>query len=151
MVIRVLALCMFFFCSSPLSGAMNTNLFGGDWQLTVTAADFNIRTGFTTSFLSADGEAKLRVKGTNNPWDITHNRVDSNWPPEFLLSVKRTTIDSALSGGTSFIPIVLSETDFYSGQQMQGKVSLQYSLEGVSSAVSPGIYTTTVFYNIQEQ
>jgi len=130
-------------------GAIKTKLFGGDWQLTVTVADFNIRTGFTDSFLGADGDIKLRVDGKKKPWDVTHYRVDSNWPSELILSVKRTTTNKALSGGTSFTPIVFNETDFYSGKKMKRNVNFQYTLEGVSSAIPPGIYTTTVFYNVQ--
>jgi hypothetical protein len=56
-----------------------------------------------------------------------------------------------LSGGITFIVVPISPENFFAGEKEVKNIPFSFSLEGLSEKISPGIYTTSVIYDVIEQ
>ena len=131
----------------------------GKWQENLRANDLSggAGTDFISPFESAVNEVDITISKTSTPtapWKLEVRRVDTNWSPDLVLYVKRTsdgTGTGTISDGTSYQEVTTTDTLFFSGTGELSKIELQFRLEGVSAGViTADDYTTEVFYTVTE-
>jgi hypothetical protein len=128
----------------------------GGWTETVDASNLISGAGSNlTSTYTSPGNATTitltNTKNKNDNWRVNVRRVDSTWNSNLTLYVRRTsngTGAGGISGGTTFIQILSSDQQFFSGSGDRNGISCQYRLTGMSINVDPGTYSTTVIYTM---
>jgi hypothetical protein len=126
----------------------------GAWNFTITAADLTAGAGSDIKDkVSASNATLVTVSATGFNWKVNIRRSDSLWHGNLGLYTMRTsngTGSGIVSGGTSYVPIGTTDTQFLSGSGSKSNMSVQYKLSS-SVSVPPGSYSTTVIYTIIQQ
>ena len=128
----------------------------GKWQENLRVQDLagGAGTDFTYPFESAENEVRITISKTTTPttaWKVEVKRIDTNWHPSLVLSVKRTSDHAGVSGGTDYIEIETTDKELFTGSGEVSQIDLKFSLEGVSAGViSADDYTTEVHYTVTE-
>ncbi len=129
------------------------------WQENLQAKDLTggAGTDFRSPFESDVNEVDITISKTSTPtapWKVEVRRVDTNWSPDFVLYVKRTsdgTGTGTISDGTAYQEITTTDTLFFSGTGELRKIELQFRLDGVSAGIiTADDYITEVFYTVTE-
>lgn len=135
--------------------AIDIDVIGG-WSRTITAADLQAGAGsdLISTYESAADQASATIfntAGNTDAWRVDVRRSDTNWHPNFVLSVRRTgdgTGGGVVSGGTVYQAITTTDAEFFSGTGDRSNIPIQFKLEGMSIQVPPSNYSTTVVYTV---
>ena len=87
--------------------------------------------------------------GSLGKWRIDVKRTDATWNNNLKLYVKRISDGSGggtVSGGLSLIEITGSDSPFFTGIGDRSGLALSYELSGMSVAVAPNMYSTSVSF-----
>jgi hypothetical protein len=115
----------------------------------VAGAGSNLITTFDDA--AATNLAIVNTSGSSDNWRIDVRRSDAAWNNALRLYVKRISDGSgsgSVTGGLSYAEITGSESQFFSGAGDRNGLSLSYELTGMSVAVAPNIYSTTVTFTV---
>ena len=89
-----------------------------------------------------------------NGWRIDVRKTDTNWDPNLLLYVKRSsdgTGTGTITGGTVYQEITSTDTQLFTGEDDRSKVGLQYQIGGFSvNNVKVDTYETTIYITVTE-
>ena len=146
---------LFFLVFLAEAEAIDISALGG-WTETINAADLTSGAGSDltptyTSAANATATAITNCINNNDWWRVDVRRSDANWHVNFTLRVRRTSAGTgggAISGGTTFLNVPTTDTQFFSGRGDRSNISSQYRLTGMSINVDPGTYSTTVIYTV---
>lgn len=100
---------------------------------------------------AATNLAIVNTSGSSDHWRIDVRRIDSTWNNSLKLYVKRISDGSgsgAVTGGLSYVEITGNEIEFFSGAGDRDGLTLSYELTGMSVAVPPNMYRTTITYTV---
>lgn len=106
------------------------------------------------SYESNSAATLIKVYNTqdkNDDWEIKVSRTGPSWPAALSLYAKRTSDGTGLgsvAGGLSYQKVTDIETDFFTGAGDRDTIAIRYRLTGMSIAVDPGNYSTTVIFTI---
>ena len=123
----------------------------GSWTRVIGAGDLQAGPGseLTATYTSATNQVTMSVGAVGN-WRVDVRRIDAVWHADFTLSIRRTNNGTSgpgtVSGGTTYLAITTTNQAFVTGNRSRGGITLQEQLSGVSIAIPPGTYTTTVQY-----
>lgn len=128
----------------------------GDWSPSIGAADLQGGPGsdLLATYESSGSQVTLDIgslAGDADAWRIDVRRTDSDWPVPFTLAVRRTADGmggGSISGGDSYLTITESDQALFSGAGDRLGIEAQLRLGGVSLAIPPGIYSTTLTYTV---
>jgi hypothetical protein len=128
----------------------------GGWTQTINASNLVSGAGsnLIATYQSATNATTLTISNPTSPtgrWVVNVNRTDTKWLGVFTLYVKRTsngTGSGSITGGSSYIIINTTSTQFFSGRRARSGINLQYELTGMSINVSPSTYSTTVTFTV---
>lgn len=126
----------------------------GTWDLTVGTADLTAGAGtnLTSTYQSGASQLSLDVTGTSGGnWEVDVQRTDVSWPSGLTLSIVRTGDGSPLGtigGGLSYQEATPTSTAFFNGTNDDTGIPLQLELSGVSVAIPPGSYSTTLVFTV---
>jgi len=127
----------------------------GSWSRTVDASDLVSGAGsdLASSYESSAGAITLTVSGTTggtDAWRIDVKKVDVSWISALLVYFRRTDSGSggSVSGGTAYQQITDADLSFFSGAGDVSAIGLQAEVGGVSVAVPPATYSTTVYFTV---
>ncbi|MDO9265249.1 MAG: hypothetical protein Q7U02_14865 [Desulfosalsimonadaceae bacterium] len=115
----------------------------------VAGAGSNLHTTFDDS--AATSLSIVDTSGSSDHWRIDVRRSDATWHNALGLYVKRISDGSGsgtVTGGLSHVEISGTEVEFFSGEGDRTGLFLSYELTGMSVAVSPNTYSTTVIFTI---
>lgn len=115
----------------------------------VAGAGSNLATTFDDA--AATNLAIVNTSGSSDHWRIDVSRIDSTWNNILKLYVKRISDGSgsgAVTGGLSYVEITGNEIEFFSGAGDRSGLSISYELTGMSVAVPPNMYSTTITYTV---
>jgi hypothetical protein len=95
--------------------------------------------------------AIANTSGSSDHWRIDVKRSDTTWNSALRLYVKRISDGSgngAVTGGLFYVEITGSEIQLFSGAGDRSGLTLSYELTGMSVAVPPNMYSTTVTFTV---
>jgi len=93
----------------------------------------------------------INTSGSIDHWRIDVRRSDATWHNALRLYVRRISDGSGsgtVTGGLSPVEISGMDVQFFSGEGDRTGLFLSYQLTGMSVAVSPNTYSTTVIFTI---
>ncbi len=129
----------------------------GTWAPLVDASDLTggAGTNLAASYASAADQLSLDLFNApaGNGWRVDVQRTDVHWHGDLVLSVRRTgdgTGVGTITGGDSYQPVDPSSSAFFSGFLDRLGVPLQISLSGVSVAIPPDTYSTSLTFTVVE-
>ncbi|MFO7891625.1 MAG: hypothetical protein R6V04_14950 [bacterium] len=148
----------------------------GGWDLYITQADLqggagsNLRSTYTSDadqILVEFYSLYLWPGYRTWNWAVDIHKQDGNWHSDLLIDVRRTgdgqcnQTDYSIIGGTSYINITNTDTEFFYGR-ISGNlgwlgaftvsdVPIQYRIRGVSATLPAQTYTITIYYTIRDQ
>ncbi len=128
----------------------------GNWSVAVGSGDLTNGPGSDLEAIkeSSAGQATIDVSAaasSDDQWRIDVSRLDSVWPSSVALQVRRNSDGSgsgSISGGTSYVATGASATTFFSGSGNRSSIGLQLEITGLSTAVTPDAYSTTLIYTV---
>jgi len=146
------ALLALFF--SPGAEAIDLSA-SGSLMRTVNASDIVAGAGSnlptTISDAAATNLSIANTSGSSDQWRIDVKKSDATWHNALKLHVKRISDGSGsgtVTGGLSRIEITGTDIPFFSGAGDRSGLFLSYELVGMSVAVSPNTYSTTVIFTV---
>lgn len=153
--LRLPLIIIFFLLFLPNAEAIDISA-TGCWDETIGASDLSSGAGsdLNSTYESTMAATTLTIskcKGIDDNWRVDVKRIDSSWPDDTTLYVKRISDGDghgSVSGGLSYIKIKKTDNPFFSGAGNRKDINLQYQLTEMSINVSPGNYSTTVIFTI---
>ena len=123
---------------------------GSFWILKVDSTDLTggAGTDLASSFVSAANEVTITISKAAGSWAVTVRRIDSNWDPNFTLSVQQTT-GAPISGGESYQEVRTVSDPFFTGST-NTTIDIQYELTGITVETPADDYVTTVEYTVTD-
>jgi hypothetical protein len=115
----------------------------------VSGAGSNLNSTYSdaaTTSLTVSG-----TTGASDSWRIDVRTADTAWNGALRLKVRRDTDGSgsgSVAGGTSFIELTGSDSQFFFGAGDRSGISLSYQLSGMTVTIPPGFYSTTVIFTV---
>lgn len=152
---RTLGLCgILGFCCCPSHAVDLTS--AGSWTRIVTETDLQGGAGsnLVATYTSNANEVSLSITGTIDAadnWRIDIRRSDDIWHDDFSLFIRRTGDGigpGAISGGSAYQEITLTDAPLFYGAGDRTGVSLQLQLDGMSVNVPAATYSTTITYTV---
>jgi hypothetical protein len=142
----------------PAHGALDLAATATTWSVTLTAADLQAGAGsnLITTYPSSTSQATLTVTGcvdTADNWELQVSRSDTNWPAGVTLSAQRTgdgsgDTGSAIVGGLTYLTIGAVPTTLCTGHGDRSAIPMQLRIQGLSVALPPTAYSTTITYTL---
>jgi hypothetical protein len=126
----------------------------GDWVENITAANLVSGAGsnLQPQFESVSGITSLTINNAPGAWTLRVRLAGSGGHGNVTVYAKRTSGGSGvgtISGGTAYMALTGSDTEFFSGTDNRGNISLQFKLTGLSSSVSPATYFSSILFTVQ--
>lgn len=127
----------------------------GSWSETIDESDLQAGPGsdLRAKYTSAKDQISIDIGDTAANWEVNVSKFDTNWHPDFQLSVKRTskgTGPGSIKGGNSGQQVTDVSQQFFYGSETRDNVEVQFKLDGVSVQIPPDTYLTTVYYEVVE-
>ena len=124
----------------------------GGWNVDISATNLINYAGsnLQPELESPAGVSNLSVSNGNGNWTVSMRK--SGGHSNVRIFVKRTSSGSGngnISGGTSYLELTGSDTDFFSGTQDKAGISLQYKLTGLSIDIPPAVYLSSITFTIR--
>ncbi|MCK6501912.1 hypothetical protein L6R53_00665 [Myxococcota bacterium] len=128
----------------------------GSFSLGIDASDLTSGAGseLQDSHDSGTGAIALQVSatsGSTDAWRIDIRRASSGWDPDLRLWARRTgdgSGDGSIAGGASWQEIGTTDSTFFSGEGDRSSITVQVRITGVSLAISPDSFLSTVHYTL---
>jgi len=136
-----------------VDAAVNIVAVGG-WSRLVNASDLIAGAGsdLVSVYESAANATLITITGGgNNTWRVDVRRTDSIWNGGFHLFVRRTgdgTGSKPVTGGLAYQEVTTTNVSLFSFEGNRSSIPIQYKLEGMSIAVPPLTYSTTVVFTV---
>jgi hypothetical protein len=139
-----------------LASAVNaaTLTSSGGYTDTIDASDLVAGAGsaLNSTYSSASNATRLDVTGTGGgAYTVTVRMAPGTWDGSFSLSVRRTTNGTGtgtITGGTTYIQLTTVDQVLFTGTGNRSNVRVQYQLTGMSVAVPPATYSSSVIFTI---
>ncbi len=130
----------------------------GSWSRPITASDLLGAGGsaLTSTYESASNQVVLSVTGTTGNsagWRIDIHRTDSTWDNRLTFSLKRTGDGlggGSILGGTSYQPLGVTSSTFFTGTGDRAGIPLQLKFSGVSVLIPANSYATEITFTVVE-
>lgn len=127
-----------------------------DWALSIGSVDLQSGPGsdLIPNYDNSGSPGIITVAGTiddSDAWRIDVRRVDTLWDGALTLRIERIsegTGGGSISGGESYLDVVLADCAFFSGSGDRSNIQIQFQLTGVSLQLPPDVYLTTVTYTV---
>ena len=109
------------------------------------------------SFESKLDATVINITGTGGSGDAWQVRVRKSGVSKLhgvTLYVKRTGNGSGsgtVSGGSSYVAVETSDTDFFEGSGDRTDITVQYKVSGISIKIPPGTYSTVVTFTVVDR
>jgi len=109
------------------------------------------------SFESKLDATVINITGTGGSGDAWQVRVRKSSVSQLhgvVLYAKRTGNGSgsgAVSGGSSYVAVETSDTDFFEGSGDRTDITVQYKISGISISVPPGNYSATIIFTVVDR
>jgi hypothetical protein len=132
-------------------------LVSGSWTETIDESDLQSAAGseLNSSYLSAADASviDILVDKKKNRYEVDVRKLDATWNASLLLFVRRTSNGQeepggSISQGTTFQQVTDASQPFFTGKGDRSNVAIQYRVDGVSLALPPASYRTTVYYTV---
>ncbi len=131
----------------------------GGWNLTVDSSCLvgGAGSNLIDSFESNLDASMINITGTGGSGDVWRVRVRKSSVSQLhgvVLYAKRTGDGSGsgtVSGGTSYVAVETSDTDFFDGSGDRTAISVQYKVSGISINVPPGTYSTVITFTVVDR
>jgi hypothetical protein len=127
----------------------------GSYTESIDANDLLTGAGseLVSSYESASDQVVIDIANSSGPgdaWRIDVNKSDVSWDGSITISVKRTSdgTGGAIAGGTSYLEIVDSAQQFFTGIEDITGIDLQYKVDNISIGIDPGNYNTVIVYTV---
>ena len=127
----------------------------GSWSPVIGAADLVAGAGsaLRSTYESAADQVSVTISdtaGSGDAWRVDVRRVDGTWNDDVDLWIVRTSdgTGGTVTGGTSYVQVTTSDQTFFSGSDDVSGIACRLRLTGVSIAVPPGSYGTTVWLTV---
>lgn len=131
----------------------------GGWNFTV---DSSCLVGGAGSNLIDSFESKLDATvinitgtgGSGDAWQVQVRKSGVSQLHGATLYVKRTGDGSgsgAVHGGSSYVAVETSDTDFFEGSGDRTDITVQYKVSGISINVPPGTYSTVITFTVVDR
>ncbi len=148
----LLQLLSLFALTSLTHGADLTS--SGDWFESISAANLLAGAGsnLQPNFESVSGVTMLTISDASGPWTLRARLAGGGGHGDVTVSVKRTSGGSgsgSISGGTAYLALTGSDAELFSGSENRSSLSLQFKLTGLSPAVSPATYLSSIIFSVQ--
>jgi hypothetical protein len=156
---RRLVVCFALFAGSIawLCGAAQaTDITGtGSWSPSVNASNLTGGPGTNLASTYASAADQITLDITNSPtsygYRVDVQRTDIAWNGNLVLSVQRTGDGAGtgtIAGGLSYQQVDTTSSAFFTGLLDRTGVPIQLQLSGVSVAIPPGTYSTTLTFTV---
>lgn len=143
----ILAAVCGFMCLANTVQATDISVLGS-WTLVISAADL---IGGITTYESNPDQILITISNAptkHNGWNINVAKSDIHWHSSLLLWIRRTgdgVGDGMIRFGDTYQQLG-ADTFFIDGNADRSDIPVQLKLTGVSSAIPPDTYTTTIIY-----
>lgn len=142
-------------CCSDRVGAIELAAAGGGATRTIGPADLVSGAGSNLNSSYGDAAAtSLTISNTgggSDNWRIDVRKSDTTWNAALHLKVGRGSDGSGsgtVAGGTSFIEVTGSDSQFFTGAGDRSGISISYELTGMAVNIPPGTYSATVTFTV---
>ena len=127
----------------------------GNWSETIDSSDLQAGPGsdLNPTYTSDYNLIDMDIKFTLTNWRVGVRKVDTNWPSDLRLGVRRTSNGigiGSISGGTSWVEVTDDWKSFFTGSFGRWNVDVQLGLTGMSVQIPPDTYITTIYYGVEE-
>ncbi|MGB2983333.1 MAG: hypothetical protein WBC63_05660 [Candidatus Bipolaricaulia bacterium] len=127
----------------------------GNWAVTISASDLigGAGTDLQGSYESPADQVSVSISGSLGPsdtWRVDVRRSDTTWHDDVHLWLQRTGdgTGGSVAGGTSYLEVTATDAAFFTGSDDVSGIPVQLELTGMSIAVPPASYSTTVVFTI---
>jgi len=134
------------------------------WAIDITATNYNWPGPFPPSIPSAGNDVApgpyesssdataINISNTTSNWTVTVHKVDSAWHNNLQLSIRKTSNGECEGDSTGYQVLTSEDLFFFSGSNICSNIYIQLKLEltGTPRIISPGDYSTVVWYTITE-
>lgn len=127
----------------------------GNWLENIDATDLTggAGTGLISTYESTANATQLNVANSVSTWRLYVRRSDVSWSSSVRLFIRRTssgTGSGEVTGSLSYIEVTSLDTEICSGTGDRSGVGFQYQLTGMSVAVSPASYSSSIIFTVIE-
>lgn len=148
----------FLILSGPSASAVDIYAAGG-WTFVI---DSSYLVGGAGSDLMKSFESKLDATvinitstgGSGDAWQVQVRKSGVSKLHGVTLYVKRTGDGSGsgtVSGGSSYVAVETSDTDFFEGSGDRMGITVQYKVSDISINVPPGNYSATIIFTVVDR
>jgi hypothetical protein len=127
----------------------------GSWSKLVNRTDLidGAGTDLLTPVESPPAVATLDITGFEEEalWTVTVVMNEVSWPPGTSVAVRRSSNDSGVSGGSSYLPVDGNSRIFFSGSGDRLGIQIQIKVDGIDIHTAPAIYSLAITYSVQPQ
>ena len=146
-VLLALILC----ASTSIADAADISVSGTWWRI-VNRDDLlaGAGTSLPTQIESAAGVATLTIANTGSSrWRVDVARAsDVNWPPGVDIAIRRSSADSGVDGGTTYLTLTQGAQTLLEGTGDHPNIQVQLELRGVSLQTLAATYSLHITYTI---
>lgn len=147
-------------CARTPLGAILLSVIPGNYAEVIDESDLTGGAGsnLTATYTSASTITRMDVTGTASAldaWRVDVRRIDTSWHASLTLRVRRSSdgADCALptsapTGGVAYQNVETTDTALFSGSGDRCGINVQYQVTGLSVAIPPAAYSTTVMYTV---
>jgi hypothetical protein len=124
----------------------------GTWWRIVNRDDLiaGAGTSLPAEIESAAGVATLSIANTGSSrWRVDVARAtDVNWPPGVDISIRRSSVDSGVDGGTTYLTLTQGAQTLIEGTGDHPNIQVQLKVRGVSLQTLIATYSLHITYSI---
>jgi hypothetical protein len=134
------------------------------WAIDITATNYDWPGPFPPSipiagddvgtgpYYSSSDAVVIDISNTTSSWTVSVRKVDSVWHNNLHLSIRKTSNGECEGNSTEYQVLDDTNRDFFSGSNACSNISVQLRLEltGTPRIISPGNYSTVVWYTVTE-
>ena len=129
----------------------------GTWSVNIGSADLvaGVGSNLPDAWESETNQGVLAITNTTGDtdnWRVDISRSDANWPAALTIYVRRTSdgvgLGGSISGGLAYQAVDVDSSAFFSGSGDRTGVDVQLKVTGVSLAIQPNAYSTSIVYTV---
>ena len=151
----ILALLIMYLCATGSTSAIDLSASGG-WSPIIGPADLAAGpgSGLNSIYQSNPDQVLVSISnslGFDDSWRVDVRRSDTNWDSDLALSVKRSgngVGSGSVLGGDGYQAINMSDVAFFSGGGNRSDIPIEIQISGVSIAIPPGTYSTSIVLTV---
>jgi len=146
-----LIFCFILLAQAQAASSISTS---AGWTQVIGATDLKggCGTDLSSNFQSANNVTTITITGAGSGnWRVDVRKNNVTWDNRMKVYVLRTSDGSgngSISGGESYIEVLDTNTQFFSGSGNRKNINIQYRLAEVSLAVAPNNYISNLTFTI---